>query len=167
MEKKRRNPLITVLKAIMLVLTAVYPLFMVCMSGTGLIYNRESYGSELAAVGVFLIVSGLVMTLGAVLALPRRNLPNIAAIVCSVSGLVLCLVMLCKLCTHADAAGWTDKFALTPISDMYRARVLPSIVPAATAVVLAGARLCSHEAGEERRKHRDREEAPAPKIIGD
>ncbi|MBO7395660.1 MAG: hypothetical protein J6U16_06035 [Ruminococcus sp.] len=165
MEKKRKNPFITAVKAVMLVLTAVYPLFMVCMSGAGLIYNRESYGSELAAVGVFLIISGLVMALGAVLALPRRNLPNIAAIVSSVGGLALCLAMLYKLCFHADAAGWTDKFALTPISDMYRARLLPSIAPAAIAAVVAAVQLFSYEAAEERRKRRERENAPAPKII--
>ena len=45
MEKKRQNPLIIAAKAVMLALTAVYPLFMVCMSGAGLIYNKDSYGS--------------------------------------------------------------------------------------------------------------------------
>ena len=167
MEKKRKNPLIIAAKAVMLVLTAVYPLFMVCMSGAGLIYNKDSYGGKLAAVGALLIASGFVMALGAVLALPRRNLPNIAAVVCSGVGLALCLVMMYRLCSHADAAGWTDKFALTPISDMYRARILPCIAPAAIAAAVAAVQLCSYEAAEERRRRREREDAPAPKIIDD
>ena len=171
MEKKCQNPLIIAAKAVMLALTAVYPLFMVCMSGAGLIYNKDSYGSELAAVGVFLIISGLVTALGAVLCLSRRNLPNILSVMCTLGGLALCLFMMYKLCSHADAAGWTDKFAMTPISDMYRARIMPTIAPAATAVVVAVVQLFSYEAAEERRRRRlrrqEREDAPAPKIIGD
>ncbi|MDO4862846.1 MAG: hypothetical protein Q4A05_01645 [Ruminococcus sp.] len=171
MEKKHQNPLIIAAKAVMLALTAVYPLFMVCMSGAGLVYNSDSYGSELAAVGVFLIISGLVTALGAVLCLSRRNLPNIVSVVCSVGGPVLCLAMMYRLCAHADAAGWTDKFAMTPISDMYRARIMPTIAPAAIAVVVAVIQLFSYEAAEERRKRRarrlERENAPAPKIIDD
>ena len=77
--------------------------------------------------------------------------------------------MMYKLCSHADAAGWTDKFAMTPISDMYRARIMPTIAPAATAVVVAVVQLFSYEAAEERRRRRlrrqEREDAPAPKII--
>lgn len=171
MEKKRKNPLIIAAKAVMLVLTAVYPLFMVCMSGAGLIYNRDSYGDKLAIVGVFLIISGLVVALGAVLCLSRRNLPNILSVVCSLGGLALCLFMMYRLCSHADAAGWTDKFAMTPISDMYRARIMPTIAPAAIAAVVAVVQIFSYEAAEERRRRRlrrqERENAPAPKIIGD
>ena len=167
MEKKRKKPLITAAKAIMLVLTAVYPLFMVELSGAGLIYNKDSYGGELAAVGVFLILSGIIMALGAGLALPRRNLPNIAAVICSAGGLTLCLAMMYRLCTHADAAGWVDNRAMTPVSDMYRARILPSIAPAAIAAAVAAVQLCSYEAAEERRRRRERREAPAPKIVDD
>lgn len=170
MEKNHgRNPLITAAKAIMICLTAVYPLFMVGLSGAGLVYNRSSYGSELAAVGVFLIASGLVIALGAALCLPRRNTANIVSLVCSVGGAALCLAMMYKLCSHADFAGWTDKYAMTPISDMYKARIFPAAVPAAIAAVIALIQLFSYDAAQERRARRERkkarENAPAPKII--
>lgn len=171
MELKRVKPLLTAAKAVLLVFTAVYPLFMTVLSGAGLLYNKGSYGSSLAAVGALLIISGLVIALGAVLCLPRKNLPNILSVVCALGGLALCLVMLYRLCSHADAAGWTDKYAMTPVSDMYRARIMPCIAPAALAAVIAAVQLFSYEAAEERRlkrEHRaERENAPAPKIIDD
>ena len=170
MEKQRRkHPLLTAAKVIMLILTAVYPLFMVELSGAGLIYNRDSYGEELSTVGALLMVSGIVMAAGAVLCLFRKNLLNIISAVCSAGGLVLCLTMMYKLCDHADRAGWTDNFAMTPISDMYKARIFPSIAPMAIAVVVAAVQLFSYEATEERRKRRARrseeENAPAPSIL--
>ena len=60
-----------VAKALMVILTAVYPLFMVVLSGAGLIYNRESYGSTLAIVGGALIASGEIMSAGAILCLSQ------------------------------------------------------------------------------------------------
>lgn len=171
MEKKHANIFIIIAKVILIILTAVYPLFMVGLSGAGLIYNKESYGSNLAAVGTFLIASGFLMVLGTILCLPRKNLPNTVSLICSAGGLLLCLIMMFKLCSHADAAGWTDKYALTPISDMFRARIMPSIAPAVIAVIVALIQLFSYEAAEERRKRRksrqERENAPAPKIIDD
>ncbi len=170
-KKQKSSPLMIAAKAVMLCLTAVYPVFMVGLSGAGLVYNSDSYGSSITLTGVLLIVSGLIMALGAVLCLFRKNLPDIVSLVCSGGGLALCLVMLHRLCTHADAAGWTDKFAMTPISDMYRARIMPSIAPAALAAVIALIQLFSYEAAEERRRRREarekRENAPAPKIIDD
>ncbi len=152
-------------KIIMGILTAVYPLFMVGLSGAGLIYNRVSYGSQLATVGGLLIASGIIMTVGAVLCALRKN---ISAMVCSGGGLALCLSMLFKLCTHADSAGWSDKFNMTPISDMYKARILPCIAPVAIAVIVAAIQHFSREEVEKRRKRRrDAENAPAPKIIDD
>lgn len=170
MEKQRRkHPLLTAAKVIMLVLTAIYPLFMVTLSGAGLIYNKDSYGDELATVGALLIASGFVMAAGAVLCLFRKNLLNIISAVCSAGGLALCLTMMYKLCDHADRAGWTDNFAMTPISDMYKARIFPSVAPVAIAVVVAVVQLFSYEAAEERRRRRQRrnaeENAPAPSII--
>ena len=172
MEKKRRSsPLMKAAKAVLLCLTAVYPVFMAGMSGAGLIYNGDSYGNEISAVGAALIASGLIMAAGAVLCLFRKNLANIVSLICSSGGLALCLVMLHKLCSHADAAGWTDKFAMTPISDMYRARILPCIAPAVIAAVIALIQLFSYEAAEERRRRREarekRENAPSPKILDD
>lgn len=156
-------------KVIMLALTVVYPLVMVILSGAGLIYNSESYGSELTAVGTMLVISGVLLTAGAVFCLFRKTLPNIISLVCSAPGLVLCLTMLYKLADHADRAGWSDKFTMTPISDMYKARIFPSIAPAAIAIVIAAIQLFSYEAVEERRLRREKklrdENASSPSIL--
>ena len=138
MEKiKKKQPLLTAAKAVMLILTAVFSLTMTIMAGAGLIYNGDSYGRKLVNIGTALIISGILMTAGAVFCLFKKRLINIISIICTGSGLVLCLVMLNKLCTHADYAGWTDSITLTPISDMYASRLLPVIAPAALALVIS------------------------------
>ncbi|MBR2284455.1 MAG: hypothetical protein IJ874_08590 [Ruminococcus sp.] len=166
---KKSSGFLTALKIIMLVLTAVYPLVMVTLSGAGLVYNHESYGSELTAVGVLLIISGAAMVLGALLCLFRKTIPDIISVICSGGGLALCLAMLYKLADHADRAGWTNAYTLMPISDMYKSRIMPAIAPAAIAVIIALIQLFSYEASEERRLRRqkklEKENAEAPKII--
>lgn len=169
MEKHRKkHGIMIVAKALMVILTAVYPLFMVVLSGAGLIYNRESYGSTLTIVGGALIASGVIMSAGAILCLFGKN---ITSALCSGGGLALCMAMLHKLCEHADRAGWSDKFTMAPISDMYKARILPCIVPVALAAVIATVQYYSYESAEERRRRRESKEeaanAPAAKIIDD
>ena len=154
-----------IVKALMLVLTAVYPLFMVVLSGAGLIYNRESYGGKLFAVGVLLVISGAVMAAGAVLSLFRKDAASVLAVILSVGGLALCYAELHILCGHADSAGWTDAFTLTPISSMYKGRIMPCIVPVVLAVFTAATQFFSYEAAERRRQRKEETEKPAPKII--
>lgn len=135
--KNKKQPLLTAAKAVMLVLTAVFSLTMTTMAGAGLIYNGGSYGKKLVNIGTALIISGILMTAGAFLCIFKKRLINIISIICSSSGLVLCLVMLKLLCTHADRAGWTDSVTLTPVSDMYASRLLPVIAPVTLALVIA------------------------------
>ncbi len=167
--KKKRNPLLTAAKVVMLILTAVFSLTMTAMAGAGLIYNGDSYGSKLVNIGAALISSGILMTAGAVFCVFRKTLHNTISIICTGSGLALCLVMLRRLCIHADNAGWTDSVTLSPISDMYSARLLPVIAPAALAIIIAVIQLLSYEAAEERRirkqKKLEAENAEAPSII--
>ncbi len=163
MEKKRKNHII--LKIIMLVLTAVYSCTMTILSGAGLYYNRESYGEKLENIGIMLIVSGILMTVGAVLCLFRKNILNIISLVFSCSGFALCMTMLYKLCDHADRAGWSDKYNMSPVSDMYKSRIMPCIAPFVIAVAVAVLQLLSYEAAEQRRIKKLKENAPAPKIL--
>ncbi len=169
MKKKKQNPFIIVLKIIMLILTAVYPVMMVMLSGAGIIYNRESYGSELEKWGILLMISGGVIAAGAVMCLIRKNLTSLLAIIFSGSGLGLCLSMLYKITAHADKAGWSDKRTMLPISDMYEHRILPTIAPAALIIIISVIYLLSYDAAEERRKRRqnkkEKENASAPSIL--
>ncbi len=166
---KKKNIFLTVIKIIMMILTVIYSTLMVCLAGAGLIYNGKSYGSSITALGTALIISGIFMTAGAVLCLFRKNLPNILSIFFSVGGLALCLIMLFRLVNHADSAGWSDNFDMTPVSDMYMRRILPVIAPAALAVISSLIRLFSYEGAEERRlkrkKKQEEENKPTPKIV--
>lgn len=169
MEKNKKHPFLKAIKIIMLILTAVYPLTMVCMAGAGLIYNGDSYGSELVNTGTALIISGVLMTCGAVICVFKKTVMNIISLICTSSGLALCLVMLYKLCTHADNAGWTDNYTMSPVSDMYMVRILPVTVPAVLALLTAAIQIFSYQAAEERcirrQKKLEAENASAPSII--
>ena len=125
----------------MLILTAVYPLFMVTMSGAGLIYNRSSYGEKLCTVGVLLIVSGIAVTAGALLSLPEKRITAVLSLILTAGGLVLCLCMLSMLISHADSAGWSDSYTMEPVSGMYRRRIMPAVLPAVMAAGTAVSRL--------------------------
>lgn len=166
---KKKNPLMLAAKSLLLVLTAIYPMLMVILSGAGLVYNSTSYGAEITRTGVFLIASGLMMTAGAVLCMFKKSLPNLASLFCSVIGFVICMMMLNKLTAHADRAGWMDNFNMTPISDMYRTRIIPVIAPFLLTVVISLVQYFSYDASEERREKKRRREAeknaPSPPIV--
>ena len=165
---KKSSPLMTAAKLSALVSSLVF-CGMTALSGAGLIYNRQSYGSELAAAGLLFIISAAMMTSGAVLCLFRKNIPNTAAIVLSAAGLVICLIILKKLTDRADAGGWTDKYTLEPISGMYNRRILPCIIPAAVTAAISAVQLCSYELKEQRRARKAaklaKKNSPAPSIL--
>lgn len=162
----RFRPAAAVLKVILAVLTLIYPAFMVTMTGAGLIYNSESYGRELTQTGWLFIVSAVLMTAGCVLCILKKN---IAAIICSSSGFALCMAMLFKLVSHADAAGWSDKFTMTRISAMYIRRIAPTAAPFIICVAVALIQFFSYEAAEKRRIRKklkkEKENRPAPPIV--
>lgn len=126
-----------IIKIIMIFFTLIYPLFMTCLAGSGLIYNKSGYGDKIANTGFFLIISGLLMTAGAFLCIFTKKTINIISLACSVSGLILCLIMLYLLCIHADNAGWSDNYTMIPVSNMYKSRILPVIFPAVTAIIIS------------------------------
>lgn len=163
---KKKHPLLTLAKIILSLLTAVFPMFIVIMTGAGLIYNRASYGEELFHTGIFFIISGILMTVGVIFVWLKQN---IASIICSCSGFGLCMLMLYKLADHADKSGWSDKYTMLPISDMYISRIMPTIIPFLLAVLISIVQFFSYEAAEKRREKKrvreEKENAPAPPII--
>lgn len=169
--KTEKHVFLNILKTAAILLTLCISCAMPVLSGAGLIYNRSSYGAELERTGIFLILSGALMTLGAFACLFRKNIPNIAAIILSSGGFALCMTMLHKLADHADKSGWSDKYTMTPISDMYRARLIICVIPVMLVIITAVAQLLSHELAEvrnERRKRKRAEEnAPSPSVLGD
>lgn len=130
-------------------------------------YNRESYGAELERTGIFLILSGAFMTFGAVLCLFRKNAANISAIFFSSGGFALCMTMLHKLADHADKSGWSDKYTMSPISDMYRSRLIPCVIPVVLVIVAAVIQLLVSEPENDSGKRRNYENEKAPSVLGD
>ena len=160
-------------KIIMLVLTVVFPLFMVAMTGAGMIKYRSSYDEYLPNIGIYFVISSALMTLGAVLCIFRKSLPNLISFICTVSGFTLCMIMLKRFTDRADKSGWTGygRYQFMPVSDMFTGRILPVILPCAIAAVIAAVQFFSYDASEERRKRKERkkakDEAPAPSVLGD
>ena len=163
----------TVMKIILIILTFIYPVFMTMLTGAGIISNRESYGGRITSYGVCLIISGTLMTAGALLCMSRRSTPNLIAALLSTAGFALCMTVLIKLIRHASAAGWTGiaKYEGVPVSDMYRTRVGPVTAPFLLTILIAAVQYFSYDSGEERRSRKklrqDKKNAPAPSIIGD
>ncbi len=129
MEENKKKTLYIAYMIIMVILTVIYSLIMVCMAGAGLIYNGDSYGRELVNVGIWLIISGVLMTSGALAAFLKKRIFIVLSAIFSAVGLLICLVMVYILCTHADSAGWADNYTMEPVSRMYRERLLPVIMP--------------------------------------
>lgn len=172
-EIKKSKSLMLVLKAVLIILTIIYPLIMVSLTGAGLIYtgssyvlDREEYGHTLTFIGTLLVASGLAVTLGALLSCIKKN---IAAVILSCSGFALCMVMLYKLVNYANQNGWSDKYTMEPISTMYMARIVPVIAPFILATVIAVIQLFSYEEAEKRRIKRqlkeEKENEPSPPIL--
>ncbi len=180
MKKKIKRPLrskqktyMTVMKIILIVLTLIYPVFMTMLTGAGIISNRASYGSRITSYGACLMLSGALMTAGALLCMSRRSTQNLLSALISSSGFALCMTVLIKLIKHAESAGWTGiaKYEGVPVSDMYRTRVGPVIAPFLLTILISAIQYFSYDCGEERRlrkkARKDKENAPAPSILDD
>lgn len=156
-------------KVIMLILTAVFSVFMVVMSGAGIIHNRAHYGAEITGWGRMFVFSSVLMTAGALLCIPRKSIANAVSFFCTLSGCAVCLATLSKLAAHAKKAGWVSAVTGVPARDMYISRITPVIAPCALAVTIAAVQFFSYEAREERRirkqQKNDRENAPSPPIV--
>jgi len=125
------------LKAAILLLSAVYCLFMPVMTGLGLLYNHASYGKFLTLTGVYFIVSALLMTAGTVMCGSRKKAKNVLSVILLALGFIICMVMLNNLCHYADIRGWSSKFEIERISSMYKRRLIPCVIPVTAAVVLS------------------------------
>lgn len=143
--KNKKKYAVLAVKILLMILTFIFPITMVCLAGAGLVYNGENYGKSLVDTGIFLIISGILMTSGSILCILKKRLPNILSLIFSISGFSLCMIFLYRLCEHADSAGWADSFSMQPVSDMYKARILPIIFPVIISVVIAIIHISSRE----------------------
>ena len=108
---------------------------MVIMTGAGLVYNRRSYGTGIMYTGIFFIISGVLMTSGSICCIFRKKISDIISVILWCAGISVCMVMLYRLCVHADYNGWNRN--LSPVSDMYKSRIFPVIIPFVTDLILS------------------------------
>lgn len=164
----RKSVPMTVMRAILVLLTLVYPLFMVILSGAGLVYNSDSYGEDIVRIGALLIASGVAMGIGTLLVMLKQN---IASVIVEIPAFALCMTMLNKLVTHADSAGWSNAHTMEPISSMYITRIIPVVMPFVLAITIALIQFFSYEEREKRRMRKQekkaKENATAPSIVQD
>jgi hypothetical protein len=168
---RKKHPYLNTAKVIAVILTLIYPMFMVMMTGTGIILHRDVHGAVFGRYGVFLIVSGILMTAGTVLCIFRKSILNLVSPFLSVSGFVLCMYLLGKLVARAKANGWHGPgiYEGVTMSYLFQTRLIPCIAPVGLTVIIALCQYFSYDLGEERRERRrrrlEKENAPAPKIV--
>jgi hypothetical protein len=106
------------------------------------VLNCNKYSKELTFFGILMILGGLTMTAASVLCILKKYK---SAVILSPTGLALSLISLFYISHHADFAGWSDKYTMQPISDMYIERNLPVIIPFLICVILSAFKLFSQK----------------------
>ncbi|MGN0621860.1 MAG: hypothetical protein ACI4I9_08325 [Porcipelethomonas sp.] len=157
-----------IIKIAAILTTLVFPCIFNILSAAGWIYNSGSYGEIFNVYGAVMIVSSAVMAAAAILCCLKLN---IAAVIADFIGLIPCMTILYKVVVFADENGWSNKYTMEPVSNMYRNRILPTIIPFVLIIAAAALQFFSYEAAVKRRKKREekekRENMPAPKILDD
>ncbi len=160
--KKKPKILPKFLQVILLLTTLVYPLFMVQMTAAGWKYNAcaGNYPALFHTYAFWMAAGGLLMTAGTAFCFAGmfRKWCNPAAILCSGGGMAACLVVLRNFTVYADSHFSAVRFTMEPVSELYRDRLLPVILPFLLVCVLSVMQLLT--VGMPRR-----EEKEAPKIL--
>ena len=173
--KKWQKPVKIILSVLLLLSAAVYPGFMAMMSASGWMYNvREGhYPDVFRSFAGWMYAGGILVCIGAVLAVlsmkPKRWVCAPVSMGCAGIGLAAAMSALYRFTAYADQHFSGIGETMQPVSDLYRDRLLPVILPAVLAIVLAAWNLFSEDTRDYRsRKRAERlaaENAPAPKII--
>lgn len=159
-----------ILCAVLAVLTLVYPGFMDMMSAAGWMYNvREgNYPAQFRVWAVWMYIGGGLLCAAAVLAFlgMRKRLwrLNYVSLGCCIPGLTACMLALRAFCTYADQHFSGIRETMQPVSELYRDRLLPTVLPAVLAAILAVWNLLDEDA---RTYRHAAEQAEAPGILED
>lgn len=147
---KKIKPL---LYAALAVSAAFYPGFMDMMSAAGWLYNvREGNYPECFRVwAVWMYIGGALVCVAALLAMAGSRLwrLNYAAIGCSAAGLTACMIVLEQFCAYADQNFSGVRETMQPVSELYRDRIAPTILPAVLAAALAFRHLLCRKPAEQ------------------
>lgn len=165
------------LRIAVVILTVIYPAFMAMMSAAGWMHNvgTGAYPAMFRSLAGFMFTGGGLVCAGTISAMlgirARWWKCNIAGIASGCVGCGMCLAVLRRFCTYADEhfSGIGDD--LMPVSQLYRDRLLPILLVTVLLTVLCLWQIFTDPAREfrirKRREQAERENAPAPKILGD
>lgn len=165
------------LRVLLVITTLIYPMFMDVMSAAGWQYNvsEGNYPKLFSTFAVWMFLGAGLLTIAAILCFlgikPNRWQCNAAAIGCGCIGITACMIVLYSFCAYADQNFSGIDGTMQPVSELYRDRILPTILPFAILCVLSVRQLMSYDARVCRRQKRDakrRADAQeAPKILGE
>lgn len=165
------------LRAALVISTLVYPGFMAMLSAAGWMYNVRggNYPDIFRSLAGWMFAGGGLLCAGTFLALlgakPRRWALNAVALPAGCAGCAACLSSLYRFCAYADQHFSGIGETMQPVSELYRDRLLPVILPTVLLAVLCLRQIFCEEAREYRiarkREKEIRENAPAPKILDD
>lgn len=155
----------------------VYPGFMAMMSAAGWLHNvgTGSYPDTFRSLAGWMIAGGGMLCVSLLLAFlgarPKLWGCNLAAAVLSVTGCTACLLSLHRFCAYADTHFSGIGETMEPVSQLYRDRLLPVLLAAALLLALSLWQLFSDPVREyriaQKYEKRRRDNAPAPKILGE
>lgn len=165
------------LRILLIVSALVYPGMMAMLSAAGWRYHaaQGNYPGIFNAYAFWMTLGGVLLLSGTVLCLmgarKRLWLCNPAAVVCAGCGLWGCLWALQKFCLYADQNFSGVDGTMQPVSELYRDRISPVILPFLCICLLSAWQFFRYEARVYRKQQRiaaqEKENAPAPKILAD
>lgn len=163
------------LRVALVVSAAVYPGLMAMLSAAGWRYNVEQgrYPEIFTVFSGWMYAGGILLCTGTVLCLLGAREKwwqcNIPAIGLGAVGCGACLSVLHRFCAYADQHFSGLDETMEPVSQLYRDRLLPVLLPALLLTVLCVWQIIL-AAPYRRRKRREKEarlNEEAPHILGD
>lgn len=171
------KPMKICLRVLLVVTTIIYPLFMGLMSAAGWQYNvnEGNYPQLFSTYAFWMSAGSVLLAVGALLCLLGVKLRfwgcNAAALGCAAAGIAACMTVLYQFMAYADQNFPGHRETMQPISEIYRDRLLPMLVPFGLICVLSVWQLMAYDCrvyrSQKRAEKRRREEAAAPRILGD
>lgn len=165
------------LRALLILTTIVYPLFMGLMSAAGWQYNvnEGNYPTLFSTFATWMTIGCVLLAAGAVLCMlgMKRRLwvCNAAALGCAAGGITAAMTVLYRFMAYADQNFPGHRETMQPISEIYRDRLLPMLVPFGLICVLALWQMFSYDCRvyrqQKREEKRRRDAEQAPSILGD
>lgn len=166
-----------ILRIALVISALIYPGFMAMMSAAGWMHNvgTGSYPDVFRSFAGWMYAGGGMLCAGTVLVLlgakPKLWICNLIGMAAGVIGCGACLSSLYRFCAYADQHFSGIGETMQPVSELYRGRLLPVILTAVLLVILGAWQSFSEDAREYRiarkREKEARENAPAPKILGE